>query len=120
MQKSRRRFLAASLLLGGDAGWLARAQQPSTRRIEVTVARFFFRPAQIALKRGEPVTLALTSLDFVHGFSVPDFNLRADMIPGKAVEVTFTPDKSGKIPLLCDNFCGDGHERMSGFLIVSD
>ena len=73
----------------------------------------------IQLKLGEPVTFALTSLDFVHGFGVPDFNVRADLIPNKVTEVTFTPNKAGKIPFLCDNFCGEGHEHMSGYLLVT-
>ena len=62
----------------------------------------------------------LTSPDFVHGFSVQDFNVRADGIPGKTVEVTFVADKAGKFIFLCDNFCGEDHDKMTGFLIVTE
>jgi cytochrome c oxidase subunit 2 len=34
------------------------------------------------------------------------------------VEVTFTPDRAGRFVFLCDNFCGEGHDRMTGFLLV--
>lgn len=114
----RRRLLASTLLLAAPACWMARAQTP-TKRIEVTVAKYFFRPNRIELKLGEPVTLALTTHDFVHGFAVPDFNVRVDLVPGKVTQVTFTPNKTGKIPFLCDNFCGEDHDKMDGFLIVS-
>jgi hypothetical protein len=39
-------------------------------------------------------------------------------IPGQVAKLRFTPDKTGTYPFLCDVFCGDGHETMSGKLIV--
>ena len=47
------------------------------------------------MRKGVPVTLALTHSDFPHGFSVPDFGVRVDLVPGKTVALTFTPDKAG-------------------------
>jgi cytochrome c oxidase subunit 2 len=32
--------------------------------------------------------------------------------------VRFTPDRLGEFTYLCDIFCGDGHERMTGLLRV--
>ena len=89
-------------------------------RIALTATKFDFSAREIRATRGRPVTIVLSASDFVHGFAVPDFNVRADMVPGKTVEVTFTPDRSGRFVFLCDNFCGEGHDRMSGILIVSD
>ena len=63
--------------------------------------------------------IVLTSPNFVHGFAIPDFNVRGDGIPGKTVEITFVADKAGKFIYLCDNFCGEGHDKMTGFLIVT-
>ena len=31
-----------------------------------------------------------------------------------------TVDKTGRFVFLCDNFCGDGHDRMTGFIVVSE
>ena len=61
-----------------------------------------------------------TSEDFAHGFNLPDFGVRKDLVPGVAVEVTITPAKSGRFHYLCDNFCGEGHDKMSGILVVDD
>ncbi len=89
-------------------------------RISLNARKFEYSASEIRLKRGKPVTFVLSASDFVHGFNVPDFNVRADLIPGKMVEVTFTPDRAGKFAFVCDNFCGEGHDRMTGFLIVTD
>ena len=115
----RRAFLrsaACGALATAAGAWAASA--PGVRRIEVKARKFEFTPAEITVKRGQPVTLAVTAIDFTHGFNLPDFNVRADLIPGKTVEVTITPARAGRFHYLCDNFCGDGHDRMSGILVV--
>jgi cytochrome c oxidase subunit 2 len=89
-------------------------------RIELTARKFEFGTKEIRVKKGQPVTLVLRAEDFAHGFSVPDFKVRADFVPGKNVEVTFTPDRAGSFDFLCDNFCGDGHDDMNGTLIVTE
>jgi cytochrome c oxidase subunit 2 len=96
------------------------AADASAQRIEVVAKKFDFGPKEVRVKKGQRVTIVLTTPDFVHGFSVPDFNVRADGIPGKTVEVTFVADKAGKFIFLCDNFCGEDHDKMTGFLIVTE
>ena len=88
--------------------------------IKIVAQRFSYTPNEILLKKGQSVVLEFTSLDFVHGFSVPDLSIRADLIPGKVTQVKLTPDKEGKFDFLCDNFCGYGHEEMNGRIIVKD
>jgi cytochrome c oxidase subunit 2 len=89
-------------------------------RIHVDAQKFVFAPQEIKVKKGQRVTIVLTSPDFVHGFSVPDFKARADGVAGKSVEVTFVADKAGKFVFLCDTFCGEHHDRMSEFLMVTE
>jgi len=99
---------------------LSQASAASSRRIELGAKKFEYSQREIRVKKGEQVTFVIRAEDFEHGFSLPDFNVRADLIPGKAVEVTLTPDRAGSFTFLCDNFCGDDHENMSGTLIVED
>lgn len=101
------------MLALASAGGSAKAQ-----RIELAARKFEFSAAEIRVKKGQPVTLVLRAEDFAHGFSVPDFNIRADLVPGKSVEITFTPDRAGRFAFLCDNFCGEEHDFMSGTLVV--
>jgi cytochrome c oxidase subunit 2 len=112
------KVLAAAALLGAVGAYRATAAGPE--RIVVSAAKFDFSAAEIRVRKGRPVTLVLTSADFPHGFSVPDFGARVDLVPGKAVELTFTPDRTGRFVFLCDNFCGEGHDRMTGFLVVTE
>jgi heme/copper-type cytochrome/quinol oxidase subunit 2 len=39
--------------------------------------------------------------------------------PDRAVELVVEPRVVGRHAVLCDNFCGDGHDRMVGWLEVS-
>jgi cytochrome c oxidase subunit 2 len=120
MGKTAWRF-AIVAALGAVTGYYAAALAAAApARIEVEAEKFRFGAPEIRAKKGQPLTVVLRSTDFVHGFAVPDFNVRTDGIPGKTVELTFTPDKSGRFVFLCDNFCGEGHDRMSGFLVVTD
>jgi cytochrome c oxidase subunit 2 len=67
-----------------------------------------------------PVVLELTSLDRVHGFNCHALGIRSDINPGKIARVRFTPKKSGTFVFFCDIFCGEGHEDMSGKIIVEE
>ena len=113
----RRHLLLLGATAAGGVRTAARAQAP--REIEITAQRFKFTPNVIPLKAGEPVVLLIRSLDFAHGFFVPDLNLRTDLMPGRVTRLTLTPKAPGELAFLCDNFCGDGHEGMDGHFVVS-
>jgi len=120
MTVDRRHFLSAigAVLLGGAAG-LHAATQPKEKVIKILARRFTYSPNQITLKQGVPVVLELRSADVLMGFSVPDFNVRTDVVPGKVERLRLTPDKTGTFTFLCDIFCGSGHETMNGTMIVT-
>ena len=109
----RRRLLAAGVALAVGAGAFAQEKV-----IRVTARKFEFVPNAIELKRGEPVVLEFTSADVVMGFSLPDFKLRTDIVPGGVTRLAFTPDRVGVFEFVCDHFCGDFHEDMSGTIRV--
>jgi len=88
--------------------------------VKITAQRFRFTPDEIALKRGQPAVLEITSLDFVHGFNVPDLGIRTNLIPGRVNSVAIRALAPGRYPFLCDNFCGAGHEEMNGSIVVSE
>jgi len=50
---------------------------------------------------------------------MPEFGIRTDIVPDQETRVTITPTKTGTFVFFCDIFCGDGHEGMSGTLIVT-
>ena len=117
MALQRRRFLAAGIALAAGAGFgaLAFAQE---RVIRVTARKFEFLPNDIELRKGEPVVLEFTGTDVLMGFSLPDFKLRTDVVPGEVTRLRLTPDRVGSFAFACDNFCGDFHEDMTGTIRV--
>ena len=118
MYKTRRSWLAsaASLLALGLVGGYVAAQ--TERVIGVKAKKFIFTPDKIILTKGEPVIFELTTEDVLMGFSVPDLGVRADIVPGKTVQLRLTPQRTGEFEFLCDIFCGDLHEEMLGMITV--
>jgi cytochrome c oxidase subunit 2 len=89
--------------------------------IKITAKKFEYSPNEIKIKKGVPVILEFTSLDRVHGFTIPTLgNIRATIEPGKVTRVPITAPKAGTYNFHCDVFCGDGHEGMTGKIIVED
>jgi cytochrome c oxidase subunit II len=89
------------------------------RTIEVVAKRFEFEPSRIEVKEGERIKLVVTSADGVHGVEIKKFKV-SKKIPrgGEAVTIEFVASASGEYPILCSEYCGDGHEDMKGMLIV--
>ena len=112
------RRLFTALLAGSAAAGAVRLAAQSPTEIRISAKKFEFHPNKVAARRGQPVTLVLTSEDRIHGFKMPDFGIRTDIVPGQETRVTLTPDKAGSFTFICDIFCGDGHEDMDGALIV--
>ncbi|HXX54004.1 MAG TPA: cupredoxin domain-containing protein [Thermodesulfovibrionales bacterium] len=88
--------------------------------IKITAKKFEYTPNEIRLKKGVPIVLELTSLDRVHGFNCPDLGVRTTIEPGKVSQVHIVAQKAGTYEFHCDIFCGDGHEDMSGKIIVEE
>jgi cytochrome c oxidase subunit 2 len=94
------------------------AIDPSDPVVSITAHQFSYSPDTVTLKEGVAVTLDLVSEDVHHGFNLPDFNIRADVLPGMHTQLRLVPDKKGTFVFLCDYYCGAGHETMNGMLVV--
>ncbi len=88
--------------------------------IKITAKKFEYVPNEIRIKKGISAILELTSLDVMHGFNCPDLNARTDIPPNSTTRLTITPQKSGTFYYHCDVFCGDGHDEMTGKIIVEE
>ena len=92
------------------------AQTPQV--FKVSVKKFEYSIREITVRKGTPVVIEITSEDRQHGFSLPAFGVRGDVNPGEVTRIAFTPDKTGMFEYLCDIFCGEGHEDVTGTLTV--
>jgi cytochrome c oxidase subunit 2 len=119
------KFLIRTILIGclaiGSLAVSGFSPAPDApRRIEVSVKRFGYTPAEITLKKGEPVVLALTTQDVTHGLEFKELNLNTKVAKGKPSELAFTPDKVGDFVGHCSVFCGSGHGSMTLTLHVTE
>jgi len=97
------------------------AGDPAEQVIKITAKKFEYSPNEIRIKKGVPVILEFTSLDAVHGFTVPELGgIRATIEPGKVTQVRIMVPKPGTYEFHCDVFCGDGHEDMAGKIVVEE
>lgn len=121
----RTKFVILAVLLALLACWGgspvpgANAQN-AEQVIKITAKQYEFSPDAITVKKGVPVVLEFTSPDKLHGFFCPALKIRSDIPPGKTTSLRFVPDKAGTFPFHCDNFCGLGHEKMTGTLTVTE
>jgi cytochrome c oxidase subunit 2 len=122
-KKHTLRLLIAFIMaftLGSAAAGVFAADQPE-QVIKITAKKFEYSPNEIRIKKGVPVILEFTSLDRVHGFTIPDLGgVRATIEPGKVTQVRIVAPKAGTYEFHCDLFCGEGHEGMTGKIIVEE
>ena len=75
---------------------------------------------ELHLPMGKPVKLLLRSIDVLHNFTVPQFRAKMDLVPGLVTFIWFTPTRTGKFDLLCNELCGVGHYAMRGKVVVEE
>jgi cytochrome c oxidase subunit II len=116
----RRAFAALSIGLALAAAAPSHGIAGEPRVVRMVAKRFSYTPSEIRLKKGESVVLELVSEDRVHGFRLPAFKIRTDVRPNEVTRVPLTPDKTGTFTFACDVFCGDGHDDMTGTVVVTE
>lgn len=90
----------------------ASSAQPATQTIEITAKRFTYEPNVITVKKDQPVTLVVKSMDVPHGLRIRELNVNLKVPKGGTSEVHFTPEKTGDFVGHCSVFCGRGHGSM--------
>ena len=75
---------------------------------------------ELHLPIGKPVKALLRSIDVLHDFAVPQFRAKMDMVPGSVTYIWFTPTRTGKFDILCNELCGIGHYAMRGKVVVEE
>ena len=96
------------------------ASEPKT--FEVVAKRFSFEPATIEVVEGDRVRLVVRSADGPHGVEIKQFKVKKAVPrakPGDSpVIIDFVASTPGSFPILCSEYCGKGHEDMTGTLVV--
>lgn len=64
------------------------------------------RSTELHLPVNQPVEFRLISLDVLHGFFIPAFRLKQDLIPGSELSYRLTPTREGRYRLRDSQFSG--------------
>jgi cytochrome c oxidase subunit 2 len=102
----------------GNPGVTIHADGSAT--VVVQAFMFAFRPNEIRVPRGRPVTFRLTSADVIHGFQIVQTNGNTMVVPGYVSQFTTSFSRAGEYLIVCNEYCGLGHHVMSARLIVED
>ncbi len=86
--------------------------------VVMTLQIFSFTPMDIEIPAGSTVHFKLTSKDVVHGFQIVDTNANGMVMPGHILNITQTFDEPGEYLVLCNEYCGAGHQHMATTITV--
>jgi len=86
--------------------WMWKFEHPDGRR-EIN---------EIHLPIGQPVRFLMVSQDVIHSMGLPDFRAKMDVMPMRYTTLWFTPTKPGKYHLYCNQYCGNQHSEMVGWV----
>jgi cytochrome c oxidase subunit 2 len=81
-------------------------------KVTMVAARYGFYPREIKVPAGTPITFRIASADVLHGMHVPMTNMGTMVVPGYISTVYTTFPKPGEYPILCNEYCGMGHDHM--------
>jgi len=79
---------------------------------------FNYNPGTVKVPYGAKVKVIATTKDVIHGFEVAGTNINMMLEPGYVSEFTTTFDKAGQYLILCNEYCGSGHQLMSAKIEV--
>jgi cytochrome c oxidase subunit 2 len=61
---------------------------------------------------GKPVRVELVAQDVLHGFYLPAFRVKRDVVPGMKNHAWFVATRAGSFDLFCSVYCGVSHSAM--------
>ncbi len=68
----------------------------------------------------KPVKVLLRAKDVLHNFTVPQFRVKMDLVPGLVSFLWLIPTRTGEFEILCEELCGIGHFAMRGRVVVDE
>jgi cytochrome c oxidase subunit II len=94
---------------------------PAARTIEVTAGEYVFTPAVIEAAEGESIVLKARATDGKkHGLAIKELGVKVALPKtGEVVSIPFKAGAPGTYTIACSVYCGKGHSRMKGRLVVS-
>ena len=114
-------ILVMAMFYYGWAGYLSlRNVPPGSMEVKATARMWSWNFAypggrsssKLYVPVGKPVKVSLASVDVLHGFYIPAFRVKRDVVPGMSNNVWFVANKPGSYDIFCSSYCGTGHSAM--------
>ncbi|PQJ35723.1 cytochrome c oxidase subunit II [Salinibacter sp. 10B] len=67
----------------------------------------------LVIPRGKEVKMKMSSTDVLHGFYIPAFRVKYDILPNRYTSVWFKATERGEYDLFCTEYCGRDHSEMN-------
>lgn len=90
----------------------AKLNEDGSITLTMVAARYGFYPAKVEVPVDTPVKVRMASADVLHGVHVPFTNMATMVVPGYISEVNTVFPNTGDYSLLCNEYCGLGHDHM--------
>lgn len=111
--------LPAFVLIVAAALPAAPVEPPGTRTFDVIASRWKFEPEVLEVDEGDRVVLRVRSTDTAHGLAIKEFKVKHDVPDtGEVITLDFLAARPGTFRVECSEYCGKGHSKMRGRLIV--
>jgi cytochrome c oxidase subunit II len=65
-----------------------------------------------------PIVFVMSSTDVLHGFYMPVFRIKKDIVPGRYNKMWVVATKLGTFDIFCTQYCGQDHSSMRRKVIV--
>jgi cytochrome c oxidase subunit 2 len=90
---------------------------PPAGDVFLSARRWSWYPV-LELEVGKTYRLHVASADIQHGLHLEIDGAHRLLPPGTVRVIDLTPSKAGRFAIVCSDFCGIQHNKMSGFMTV--
>jgi cytochrome c oxidase subunit 2 len=76
------------------------------------------KSTDLVVPQGNNIALTMEASDVIHGFFVPDYRIKQDVVPGMKTYAWFKAVSIGSSDILCTQYCGVQHSKMLASVYV--
>ncbi len=109
---------ALMAVAASNARLSGRAPSSGYHEFTLTAKDSGFEPNLLTVNKDEKVRLIITATDCEHEFRLDAFDINQVLQKGNPEIIEFTASKAGTFQFKCSVYCGKGHGKMHGKLVV--
>ena len=76
------------------------------------------KSTELVVPQGRNIALTMETPDVIHGFFVPAYRIKQDIVPGMKTYAWFKAASLGSFDIFCSQYCGGEHSKMLSMVYV--